>query len=378
MRIVIAPDKFKGSLTAWEAARAIEDGLADVLSDVETRILPVADGGEGTSEVIANALDGVWVDVEVKDPLGRLVKASYAWVDSEKAQDLAVLEMSVASGLWRLDTDERDPLRANTYGTGQMLLDAIGRGARSVIVGIGGSATNDGGFGMATALGYAFSDEAGRCLTSEPGNLSKIARVERRSVPELPEIVIASDVRNPLFGERGATRVYGPQKGVTPEMMPVLESGLKNLADVVARDLGCDFRDEPGAGAAGGLGFGLLTFCSARIEDGFGLVARTIDLESAVKQADLVVTGEGKLDSQTLEGKAPAGVAALARKTGIPVVALGGTRDGSDFSGFDEVIAITDGGLSVEEAIRDAGPLLKECAARLGRKLAERGAQGAG
>jgi glycerate 2-kinase len=339
MRVLVAPDKFKGSLSARQVAENIGLGIGDVIPDVQIEIAPVADGGEGTAEVICNARGGEWVMCRTHGPLGNPIEARYAWLGQNAS---AVIEMSEAAGLRALENGVRDVLRANTFGVGEMLLDVAKRGAREIIVGLGGSVTNDGGFGMAQALGFRFFDErhneiekavdlislagiespveAGVPPATIPASQPASASGERLQI----RIVAACDVKNPLLGETGATRTFGPQKGATPEQVEILERALTSLADTVTRELGCDFRRNPGAGAAGGLGFGLMSFCSAQLQPGFDVVADALELEEKIKSADVVITGEGKLDSQTLEGKAPAGVARLARKFGKRVFAVVG------------------------------------------------------
>lgn len=369
MRVLIAPDKFKGSLGARDVADCIAAGLRDVLPDATIEILPIADGGEGTADVISQGCAGEWVDCAAHDALGRAITARYFWL---REKLIAVMEMSQAAGMWRIAPDERDPLRANTFGVGEMLKDAASRGAKEILIGLGGSATNDGGFGMARSLGFRFFDherdhehELGR-----PGELVKLRRIVRDEamVLSLPPIIAAVDVRNPLLGERGATQTFGPQKGGTPEQLQTLERALARLADVVARDLGCDFREAPGAGAAGGLGFGLMSFCSAEVRPGFEVVAEFIDLESAIRRADVVITGEGSLDRQTLEGKAPAGVARLARKNGKRVYAIAGaaTADVAVLEVFDGVFSLATPSITREEAMSRTGELLRQ----RGRELA--------
>ena len=367
MRIVIAPDKFKGSLTAAGAAEAIRRGFATVHPDAEFRALPIADGGEGTAESICNAMAGEWIALRVRGPLGDPVDARYAWLN----EGVAVIEMSEASGLWRVSPDRRDPLRSSTYGTGELMADAMRRGARKILVGLGGSATNDGGIGMAAALGFRFLTSDGEELDPVPANLTALVRIEVPEQLALPEIVALCDVQNPLLGERGATRTYGPQKGAGERELLALETGLEHLADTVAQDLGCDFRDTPGAGAAGGIAFGLLSFCGAKLDPGFDLIARILDLEKEVAACDLVITGEGRLDAQTLEGKGPAGVAAIARKHGKKVVAFAGSVADGDRPGgiFDATFQITPSGMPLEQAMREAAILLEQSAARAARDL---------
>jgi len=366
MRILIAPDKFKGSLSAREVAENIALGLRDVLRDANIAIVPMADGGEGTAEVICDALGGSWLKCKAHDPLGREIDARYVWIADRK---LAVLEMSEAAGMWRLSRDERDPLRTDTFGVGEMILDAAQYGAREMIIGLGGSATNDGGFGMARALGFRFDYEHEHekkvtCLF----HLVKIAKPKELT---LPKIIAAVDVRNPLLGENGATRVFGPQKGAADDKIDNLERALAKLADVVSKEFGVDYRDEPGAGAAGGLGFGLMSFCGARIRQGFDVVAEAVRLESKMKDVDLVITGEGSLDRQTLEGKTPAGVARLARKLGKRVFAIAGRRDENRQVRelFDEVYALAEPGMSERENKKRAAELLRERAQELAKAL---------
>jgi glycerate kinase len=365
MRILVAPDKFKGSLGARDVADSIATGLRDVLPDAKIEVRPVADGGEGTADVISQACAGEWINCDAHDAFGRAITARYLWL---RDRMIAVMEMSEAAGGWRIAPDERDPLRANTFGVGEMMKDADSRGAKEILIGLGGSATNDGGFGMARALGFRFL--AGeRELTSEPAELLNLTKIV--PVPFKAKSIAAVDVRNPLLGERGATRTFGPQKGGTPEQLEILERALAQLADVVVRDLGCDFREAPGAGAAGGLGFGLLSFCGAEIQPGFDVVAEFIDLEAAIQRADIVITGEGKLDRQTLEGKAPAGVARLARKNGKRVFAIAGaaTADRAVLEVFDGVFALATPPIKREEAITRASELLRERGRELGATL---------
>ena len=370
MRILIAPDKFKGSLTAREVAENIEKGLRDVLTNARIDIGPMADGGEGTADVICDALHGSWIDCRAHDPFGREIKARYAWIDNRR---LAVMEMSEAAGMRRLCADERDPLRANTFGVGEMLLDAASHGADEIVIGLGGSVTNDGGFGMVRALGFRFftNYEKEQELKGAVSELVNLARIEKPRNLSLPKIVAAADVRNPLLGENGATQVFGPQKGVTPELLDLLEGALTRLADVVGREFGFDYRDEPGAGAAGGLGFGLMSFCGAKIQAGFEVVADAVGLESKMKGVDVVVTGEGSLDRQTLEGKTPAGVARLARKLGKRVYAIVGraSNDREVTKNFDRVYELTQPGMSEKENMARAAEILREKARELAKRL---------
>jgi glycerate kinase len=382
MKILIAPDKFKGALNAREAAENIAKGLRDSLPDAKIEIVPMADGGEGTAEVICNARGGSWVQCKAHDPLGREIDAHYVWIADE---ELAVMEMSEASGMRRLSDSERDPLRATTFGVGEMILDAVSRGASEIIIGLGGSATNDGGFGMARALGFRFFADM-KELTGPMSELAKLTRIETpvaagvspanartqptRLLPQL-KIIAAVDVKNPLLGQNGATCVFGPQKGATKDELEVLERSLTRLADVVAKEFGVDYRNEPGAGAAGGLGFGLMSFCGVKIRPGFDVVAEAVGLEAKIEDADIVVTGEGSLDRQTLEGKTPVGVVRLARKLGKRVFAIVGraANDPEVREAFNAVYENERPGMSQEENMKRAADLLRENARELARRL---------
>jgi glycerate kinase len=365
VRILIAPDKFKGTLTARQVAEAIEAGLRAELPDAKIEMVPMADGGEGTAEVIGEALGASWMNCKAHDPLGREIEARYAWIDTTK---LAVMEMSEAAGMRRLQPSELNPEIATTFGVGEMLLDATNRGANEIIIGLGGSATNDGGFGMARALGFQFLGEK---KIEKPLDLVGLERIEKPKRLELPRITAAVDVKNPLLGENGATRVFGPQKGATRDQLDKLERALTRLADVAAEQLRFDPRNEPGAGAAGGLGFGLMSFCDAKIQPGFDVVTKSVGLESKMKDVDLVITGEGSLDRQTLEGKTPAGVAQLARKLKKPVFAFVGraTEDRQVREMFDGVYQNARAGMSTEENMKRAAELLRDNARQLGKNL---------
>jgi glycerate kinase len=368
VRILIAPDKFKGSLSAAAAAEAIARGMRAVWPDADVDLAPIADGGEGFAEALKVALGGEWVTLRSSDAIGRAIDARYAWMAGEK---LAVIEMSEASGLHRIAPEDRDPLLADTFGTGVLLADAVARGAKRILLGLGGSATTDGGAGLARALGFRFFDEDGRAFTINPGTNSSLSRIERPADLRLPETIAACDVQNPLLGERGAARVYSPQKGADAPTVEILENSMARLADVCATSLGCDHREVPGAGAAGGLGFGLLTFCNASIRPGFDIVADTLHLADRIAAADLVITGEGRIDDQTLDGKGPAGVAILARRAGKRVIAFGGSiaAAAEDAGVFDALIPIADRPLPIAEAMREAAPLLERASLRAARLM---------
>jgi glycerate kinase len=365
LRILIAPDKFKGALSAREVAENLARGIRESLSAAKIDIVPMADGGEGTAEVICNALDGSWMKCKAHDALDREIEARYAWIDKEK---LAVMEMSEAAGMKRLAENERDVLRANTFGVGEMILNATKRGAQEIIIGLGGSATNDGGFGMARALGFQFEQEQ---ETRRVTDLVSLKGIQKPQMLALAKIIAAVDVRNPLLGENGATRVFGPQKGATPDKIESLERALAKLADVVAKEFRFDCRGEPGAGAAGGLGFGLMSFCGAKIQAGFEIVAEAVGLEARMKDVDLVITGEGSLDRQTLNGKTPAGVAKLSRKLGKPVYAVAGraAEDQQLRELFDKIYVVAEPGLSEKENMARAAELLQKRGREIGAKL---------
>lgn len=342
-------------------------GVRAIFPEAETECRPIADGGEGTASALCASLGGEWVTRQVRGPLGEPVEAGYAWVPGAAGGPLAVVEMCAASGLELVPEGGRRPLEATTYGTGELLRAAIERGAARIIVGLGGSATTDGGAGAAAALGYRFHTGAGVLENPSPATLRGVTRIEAREHGAMPEILAACDVGNPLLGPRGAAAVFGPQKGASPGEIATLEAALAHLAHLAVRDLAApDHRETPGAGAAGGLGYGLLTFCNARMCPGFELVAEIIGLEEAIRGADLVFTGEGSLDAQTLEGKGPAGVAALARKWGKPVIAFAGRagRETGLDEVFDAVLPLADAPLSLEAALRDAPLLLQRAAQR--------------
>ena len=369
MRVLVAPDKFKGSLGARDAAEAIAIGLRDVLPQAEIALLPIADGGEGTAQVICSASEGLWHECQVHDARGNMVVARYCTLADGAT---AVMEMSEAAGLWRVPEHLHNPDTASTFGVGEMLLDAGRRGARQIIIGLGGSATNDGGFGMARALGFRFLDANESLLAGAVTDLLRLERIERPEQLGFSAAVTAAvDVQNPLLGPNGASHVFGPQKGATATQIATLERALTRLADVVARDLRTDFRDVAGSGAAGGLGFGLLAFCGAEICAGFDVVAERTELKAAVHAADIVITGEGRLDAQTMRGKAPAGVARLARELGKRCYAIvGEAEEAPDLRElFAEVIVARPAAMPRAEAIKSAASLLRASGRRLATSL---------
>lgn len=353
MHVVIACDKFKGSLSALEACRAIERGLG---AGVTVEHCPIADGGEGFVEAMVAAAGGTKVTAPARDPLGRPIEADYGLIDGVDGVT-AVIEMAAASGMWRLLPEERNPCRTSTAGTGDLIRHALQvSGAKRLLIGLGGSATNDGGVGMVSALGIRFFDGSGAMLEPWPDAMSELASMDESHRIALPEILVACDVDHPLLGVRGASAVFGPQKGASPEDVAFLDGVLARLVGVSG---GESQSLTPGAGAAGGLGFGLLRFAGAQLVSGFDLVADALGLAEKLSKADLVITGEGSLDEQTLGGKGPAGVARLARSLGKPVVAFAGRALPVAAEAFDAMFDLSGYGLSVEESMRRGGELLE-------------------
>lgn len=320
MRILLAPDKFKGTLSASAVCETLDAALRSTLPEAQIVHCPIADGGEGFAEAMNQALGGQWISASVHDALGRHFTAAYSLCGT-----LAVMEMSAASGIALLRPDELDPWQANTVGTGEMMRDAQRRGAQEILIGIGGSATNDAGLGMALALGYQFLDSTGQPTFNLPSGMDRIATILPPDRSSWPRIRAACDVSTLLLGEAGATRVFGPQKGVKTSDFVRFECGFARLVELAARDLGIlDAHMAPGSGAAGGLGWGLLTFAGAHLEPGFDIVSRALELEAEVQAADLIITGEGKLDAQSAAGKGPVEVARLALRHGKPCLAIAG------------------------------------------------------
>lgn len=368
MRVLIAPDKFKGSLSATVVAQTIAAAFRTQSPLFELDLCPIADGGEGTAEAIITARNGQWVDCSTVDAQNRPVTAKYGLIlDTDHTE--AVMEMSAASGLAMVSDLPLDPTTASTFGTGMLMLDAIRRGAKRIIIGIGGSATNDGGTGMAQALGFHFLDENGIELKNLPHDLDRLARIEAPAKTGA-RILVACDVTNPLLGPHGCARVYGPQKGVRD--FEFFESRLERLANIVERDLGITAIDVPGAGAAGGLGFGLMAFCGATVTSGFDLIAEIIDLRRRVAAADFIITGEGRIDAQTLHGKGPMGVAMLAREFKKPVAAIAGLIEARDQLAphFDHLIQVKPETMPVAEAMQKGWELLTGAATSLATRIA--------
>jgi len=368
MKIVIAPQSFKGSLSAQEVAEAIAGGVKRVMADTETIVLPMADGGEGTVEALVHATHGQIVETEVTGPLGGKVTAKWGILGDSVS---AVVEMAAASGIMLVPPERLNPLVATTYGTGELIRAAVDGGYRRLIIGIGGSATNDGGAGMAQALGARLLDENGEEIPRGGAALSRLKRIDISGMDERLaecEVTVACDVFNPLCGDQGASRVYGRQKGATEEMCRQLDEALANYALVIKRDMGIDVKEIPGAGAAGGLGAGLVAFLGAKLVAGIEIVSEAVGLAEYLKGAALVFTGEGRIDPQTLFGKTVAGVAERAKAFHIPVVAivgeLGGSYEEFHQQGIDAVLSIAPGPISLEESMANAGGLITAAAER--------------
>ena len=362
MKIVIAPDSYKGSIYASDAARAMEDGVRRVLPDAEVVLVPVADGGDGTLETLVETSGGRIITSDVTGPLGELVSAQWGAMGDGVT---AVAEMARTSGLALVRLEDRDPLNATTYGLGEVILEALEAGYRRFILGIGGSATNDAGAGMAQALGVRLLDAGGAELQPGGAALARLASIDASGLdPRAAEadFDVACDVNNPLTGPEGASAVYGPQKGATPEIVEQLDAALANFADVVKRDLGADVDGVPGSGAAGGLGGGIMAFLGGRLRPGVDIVLDTVDLASRLDGADLIITGEGCMDFQTVYNKAPIGVARLAGERRIPVIGVSGSL-GDGFTdvhehGIAAAVAITHAPMTLDEATERVAELI--------------------
>ncbi len=369
MRIIVCPDSFKGSLSSMEVADAIERGIRSITgADARIHKIPLADGGEGTVDALVGAKDGRVCTARVMDPLGREIEAFYGILD---ASVVAVIEMSSASGLCLLSDNERDPLITSTYGTGQLIEAALKAGALKIVIGIGGSATNDGGAGAMTALGARFLDANGRELPPGGAALIDLDRIDMsgfRFPVGRVEVEVACDVTNPLCGPMGASAVYGPQKGASSEMVEQLDAALARYAEVIKRDLGEDIADMPGAGAAGGLGAGLAAFLGAKLKSGIDMVLDVAGFDEALTSADLVITGEGRIDEQTAYGKTIGGVLKRASAAGVPVVAIAGSISGDltalHDAGLTAAYSITSESVSVEYAMSHASELIEAMAAK--------------
>ena len=371
MKVVIAPDSFKDSLSAQAVADAIARGLSEVWPDVQLIKCPMADGGEGTIEAVLDACNGQWKTERVSGPLAVEIDAQWGWLEDSRT---AIIEMATASGLQLLTLQQRDACVTSTYGTGQLIGAALDAGAQRIILAIGGSATNDGGSGMLAALGARFLDANDQPLPPGGLALAQLARIDIAGLDSRladVRVEIAADVDNPLCGENGASHIFGPQKGASPEQVLALDAALGHFADHSAQVLGKDLRDNPGSGAAGGMGFAAKAYLNASFRAGVEVVADLTGLEQALNQADLVITGEGRFDAQTLRGKTPFGVARIAQRQGVPVIVLAGTL-GEGYErlyehGISAAFAIVGGPATLEQACSHASDLLRERARDLAR-----------
>ncbi|MEW6201025.1 MAG: glycerate kinase [bacterium] len=370
--MVIVSNAFKGSLTSIEAGHCIARGFRSAMRGVQVEVVPMADGGDGTLDAVSACVPARKVTVKVRDPLMRRIQAQYLILKDEPT---AVVEMAKASGLALLKSHERNAMLTTTYGTGELIRNAIMRGCKKIIVGIGGSATNDGGAGMASALGYRFLNRDGKEVMPCGATLSKIRRIDCSDVmPEIRHVkfVIASDVKNPLLGKTGAARVYAAQKGATLEQIEFLEEWMRKFATIVKKQLVRDMAGIAGAGAAGGTGFGLMVFVGAKMQSGIELMIKMAGLEEKIKQADIVITGEGFLDAQSLQGKAPMGILRLSRKYKKPVIAFcGGVSDEALIYryGFTAVVPIVNKPMPLEDAMKNAADLLYDAARRTAKVI---------
>ena len=373
MKVVIAPQSFKGSISALDAARAMEEGVLRVVPDAGTVLVPVADGGDGTLETLVEATGGDIRSATVTGPIGKPVTAEWGALGDGQT---AVIEMARTSGLALLSLAERDPLRATTYGLGEVIREALDAGFRSFIVGIGGSATNDGGAGMAQALGIRLLDERGKDLPLGGAALADLRKIDMSGLDERAieaRFSVACDVSNPLTGPEGASAVYGPQKGATPGLVEQLDAALKNFAEVVERDIGTSIDAVHGSGAAGGLGGGMMAFLEGSLRAGVDIVLDHVGLDEKIKGADLVITGEGRIDFQTVYNKAPIGVARRAKERNIPVIAVCGSV-GKGFEnvhaeGIDAVVSILTAPMTLDEATARAGELIADAVAETMRSM---------
>ncbi|MEK3854432.1 glycerate kinase [Cytobacillus sp. FSL H8-0458] len=366
MKIVIAPDSFKESLSALDAANAIERGFKSIFPDAQYKKMPMADGGEGTVQSVVDATGGSIIERSVTGPLGDPVQAFFGLMGDGKT---AVIEMAAASGLHLVPPEKRNPLVTSTRGTGELIAAAMDTGVQHIIIGIGGSSTNDAGAGMIQALGGKLLDKTGREIGPGGGAIAELSAIDMSNLDSRLQdvhIEVACDVDNPLTGPRGASAVFGPQKGATPGMVQLLDRNLGHFADVVEHALGKPFRDIEGAGAAGGIGGSLLAFLNADLKRGIDIVLDAVNFEEEVKGADLVITGEGRIDSQTIYGKTPIGVAKAAKKYGIPVIGLAGSL--SDDShivhehGIDALFSIVPGVITLSDAFEKASIYMENTA----------------
>jgi len=364
MKIIVSPDSFKGSCSAIEVADSIEKAIHEVDSTISVVKMPVADGGEGTIDAIASCVPATVYELEVCDPMGKNAVAKYAVIENGET---AVIEMAQASGLPMVPIEERNPLVATTYGTGQLMKDALDKGVKKMIIGIGGSATNDGGAGVLMALGASFKNDEGEEVPLGGGALSDVVEIDLSEFDSRifdVEITVACDVTNPLTGENGASYVYGPQKGATPEMVKELDAALTHFAKLSAKEFGEDFSTYPGTGAAGGLGFALIAYCKAKFAAGIDIVLNVSGFEKELEEADLVITGEGRIDGQSVQGKVLYGIGTRAKEKKVPVIAIGGAvRSDSEAlldHGISAMFSIANGPMTLEYAMGNGCALIEQ------------------
>ena len=378
MKIIVAPDSFKGSNSSIRVADLIEKGIRKVYPEAEIIKIPIADGGEGTVDAAVSGGDGEYREVKVRGPLGDPVNAKYGILKGGRA----VIEMAAASGLPLVPEEKKNPLVTTTYGTGELIESALEEGCREFLLGIGGSATTDAGLGMAQALGYSFKDKDGRELGDGGGELDKLVEIDSSGAdPRIAEsrFTVASDVNNPLYGREGAAYIYGPQKGATPEMVKQLDANLRRFSEIVKKILGRDISQVPGSGAAGGLGAGLIVFCGAELKSGIQAVLDIVGFDNHIASADLIITGEGAIDGQTTYGKVPVGVAKRVQDYNLPVLAIvGNIGQGAENVynfGIHGIMSTVNKAMSLSEAMADSAALLEDAAERvmriidIGRKL---------
>lgn len=364
LNILIAPNSMKGSIDAFDFADIVESAFVDCSTGFITKKVPVADGGDFTGEILKQSLKAKSVECEVVGPLGKKVNSKYAI-----SGDVAIIEMADASGMKLCELSELDPLKASSYGTGQLINDAIKKGCSQIFLAIGGSATVDGGIGMMEALGYSFLDKNGNVITGNGAGLSKICSLKSTEFKQKLTVKIICDVDNPLLGDNGAAAVFAPQKGATSEMVEELEKGLKNWADLLQKETNRDYRDIEGAGAAGGMSLPLMAFFNAEIVAGADFVLSQLNFAKHVDWADIVLTGEGKIDSQTLNNKAPYAVAKVARKFNKPVFAIGGKVEKEASGAFDGIFSLASGPMSLEYAMSNSQALVYETSYELAKVI---------
>jgi glycerate kinase len=359
MKIIVAPDKFKGSLSSFEVCEAISRGIRKTLGNAVVSNFPMADGGDGFASVLKHYLDTTTIRCDTVDPLGRTITASYQWNETKKT---AIIEMAVASGLVLLSKEERNPLLTSTLGTGLLIRHAIDNGARKIILGLGGSATNDGGTGILSALGFQFAKEKGERLPASGENLQLIRTIIPPPAIPAIEFDLACDVNNVLFGPAGAAYVYAPQKGADKDQVAMLDQGLQNFSNVIMGQTGKDISTIPGLGAAGGIAAGLLPFFAVYIRNGIEMVIAASKIEEHLSNADMVITGEGKIDNQSSAGKVVGRIASLAKKHGLNCIAFCGSMElnESEELGLKKIVALVDEFTTEEQAIKNAANLLEE------------------